>query len=70
MSVFLDPAAMRQLTGFARNGKQIEVLRSRGIPFWINGRGQPVVACAAVEGGQKPLATPATTGWQPAVLSR
>jgi hypothetical protein len=56
VSTFLDPAAMRQLTGFARNGKQIEVLRSRGIPFWINGRGQPVVACAAV---RKPEPAPA-----------
>jgi hypothetical protein len=66
--MFLDPTQLRQLTGYARKGKQIEVLRARGIPFWVNGRGVPVVACSAVDGGPKAPAPAAATGWQPAVL--
>ena len=67
--MFLDPAAMRALTGYAHKAKQIERLRAMGVPFWINGRGIPVVACSALEGGQRQAPKP-QRGWQPTVLNR
>lgn len=69
--MFLDGPALRQLTGFAHRAKQIEQLRAMGVPFWINARGQPVVACSAVEGGRPVAREPkATTTWNPTVLAR
>lgn len=67
--MFLDAAALRRLTGYAHAPKQIEQLRAMGVPFWINGRGQPVVACSALDGSPKAPAAASSTGWQPAVLS-
>jgi len=46
--LFLDDDALRKLTGFAHKGKQVAQLRKMGIPFWVNGRGQAVVASSAV----------------------
>lgn len=67
--MFLEPHQLRDLTGYAQAAKQIEVLRAMGIPFRINGRRKPVVACSAVDGGPTAPAPAAATGWQPAVLS-
>ena len=50
---FLDDAALRKLTGCAQKTRQVEQLRRMGVPFWINARGQPVVACSALEGAKK-----------------
>jgi hypothetical protein len=70
--LFLDDEALRKLTGFAHKGKQIEQLRKMRVPFWINGRGQAVVACSAVQGvaPAPAAATKPTKGWQPRVLTR
>jgi hypothetical protein len=46
-SLFLDDDALRQLTGCAQKAKQVAQLRRMGIPFWVNARGQAVVATAA-----------------------
>jgi hypothetical protein len=45
--LFLDDDALRKLTGCAQKAKQVAQLRRMGIPFWINARGQAVVACSA-----------------------
>jgi hypothetical protein len=52
--VFLDEDAIRKLTGCAQKARQVEQLRRMGVPFWINARGKPVVACSALEGSKKP----------------
>lgn len=66
MSLFLTPAEMRELTGFALKSKQIEQLRRMGIAFLVNGCGRPVVTVAAIEGTKKPEVR--RDVWQPAVL--
>ena len=66
--MFLDAAALRQLTGFARKARQIERLRAMGVPFWINGRGVPVVCASALEASKPPQAKP-TASWSPSALS-
>ena len=66
--LFLDDDALRQLTGFAHKARQVEQLRRMGIPFWVNGRGAPVVACSAVQGGKQADAPPPKQAWVPRVL--
>lgn len=66
MSLFLTPAEMRELTGFALKSKQIEQLRRMGIAFLVNGCGRPVVTVAAVE-GKKQQESPREV-WRPTVL--
>lgn len=65
--VFLDDAALRRLTGFAQKRRQVEQLRAMGLPFHVNRRGEPIVACSAVEGGKR-APKKAATAWQPAAL--
>jgi len=50
MDTFLTTEAVIKLTGRRRKSKQIEALRTMGLPFWINAIGEPVVTIAAVEG--------------------
>ncbi|NHZ81857.1 DUF4224 domain-containing protein [Massilia sp. CCM 8695] len=50
METFLTKDALVTLTGRRRQSKQIEALRTMGLPFWVNAIGQPVVTVAAVEG--------------------
>jgi len=69
--VFLDDEALRRLTGFSHKVRQVEQLRRMGIPFWVNGRGAPVVACSAVQGGKPaPEAAKPLTDLTPFVLRR
>lgn len=51
--LFLTADQLRQLTGCAQKAKQVEQLRRMGVPFWVNARGQAVVACSAVNGAPK-----------------
>jgi len=67
-SVFLDPDDIRRLTGRGQKSKQAKVLRDRGIPFYLNASGQPVVARAVVEGDDRKEASAAPQAWRPAVL--
>lgn len=48
--MFLSIEELVQLTGRKVKTKQIDTLRSMGIPFFVNALGQAVVARAAVEG--------------------
>lgn len=50
MDTFLTTDAVVRLTGRRRKSKQIEALRTMGLPFWVNAIGEPVVTVAAVEG--------------------
>lgn len=50
MDTFLTTEAVVRLTGRRRKSKQIEALRTMGLPFWVNAIGEPVVAVAAIEG--------------------
>lgn len=50
MSAFLSSADIVELTGRKMKSKQIEVLRQRGLLFFVNAVGKPVVPVAAVEG--------------------
>ncbi len=50
MDTFLTSDAVIKLTGRRRKSKQIEALRTMGLPFWVNAIGEPVVTIAAVEG--------------------
>lgn len=68
MSLFLTPAEMRELTGFALKSKQIEQLRRMGIAFLVNGCGRPVVTVVAVEGTKKQETR--RDEWRPAVLMK
>lgn len=54
MDTFLTVDAVVRLTGRRRKSKQIEALRTMGLPFWVNAIGEPVVAIAAVEGRREP----------------
>lgn len=67
--MFLDDDALRRLTGFAQKRRQVEQLRAMGVPFHVNRRGEPVVACSAVEGDQR-APKKAAAAWQPAALKR
>jgi hypothetical protein len=68
--VFLDDAALRKLTGFAHKARQVEQLRRMGVPFWVNGRGQAVVACSAVQGSKPAEVDTPKQAWVPRVLRR
>lgn len=66
----LDDAALARLTGRRQKSRQIEWLRTEGLPFRVNATGHPVVTWAAVEGKQDaPAAAPAPArGWKPRVI--
>ncbi len=60
MDTFLTADAVVRLTGRRRKSKQIEALRTMGLPFWVNAIGEPVIALAAVEGRK---AAPEEKAW-------
>ena len=63
-SPFLDEPDLRRLTGRHQKSRQIDWLRTAGIPFRVNATGHPIVLWAALHGrGQK-----AIEGWQPRAL--
>lgn len=67
---FLDTAALVTLTGRRLKSRQIEWLRTEGVPFRVNATGHPVVTWAAVEGRKEAAAAaPAPEGWTPRVIS-
>ena len=67
--LFLNRDELEVLTGRSklRKGKQIEWLRSAGIPFRINATGHPIVTRAAIIGIKEPARTD-SGGWTPRVL--
>lgn len=67
--LFLDTPDLVRLTGRRFKSKQIEWLRSEGIPFWKSATGHPVVRRSAVEGRQDAPALPTKAGWAPNVLA-
>lgn len=50
MATFLNSDEIFTLTGRKSKSKQIEALRTMGLPFWVNPIGKPVVATVAIEG--------------------
>ena len=64
--IFLNEGELQQLTARKFKSKQIEWLRSAGLPFRITATGHPVVTRAAVEIGN--IEQPARQGWQPRVM--
>lgn len=64
--IFLNEGELQQLTARKFKSKQIEWLRSAGLPFRITATGHPVVTRAAVEVGS--TEQPAQQGWQPRVM--
>lgn len=71
-ALFLTADQLRTLTGCAHKAKQVAQLRRMGIPFWVNARGAPVVACSAVQGATSApaAAEKPARGWTPRVLTR
>lgn len=69
--MFLTAAELAEFTGIrkGRGGRtreelQADHLRSIGVPFWLNARGEPRVPCAYFEGAPK-VEQPAPR-WAPA----
>ncbi len=62
-NTFLDREEIAFLTGRKTKSHQIDALRRMGITFFINAKGHPVVARAAIEG--KPDLTPPKRTWAP-----
>nr|WP_281363675.1 DUF4224 domain-containing protein [Paraburkholderia ultramafica] len=54
--------------GKTREQRQVDWLRSSGIPFWTNARGIPIIARTAINGTQQDR-EPAQRKWQPKVLA-
>jgi hypothetical protein len=65
-NIFLTPESIHTLTGRKRARLQIEALRKMAIPFWVNARGCPVVAVAAITGAKNAPSAPEK--WQPTVV--
>jgi Domain of unknown function (DUF4224) len=63
-SAFLEDPDLKRLTGRHQKSRQIEWLRSAGIPFRVNATGHPVVLWAAIR--DKRVAT--SEAWQPRAL--
>lgn len=64
--MFLTPDDLALLTGRRQKRRQIEQLRTMGIPFYVNAAGSPVVVKSAVQGGATPQQK---TVWQPHIVS-
>lgn len=60
--VFLSEPELRTLTGRARSADQVAALKRMGVPHWINARGKPVVALAALTGASY---RPEKPSWEP-----
>jgi hypothetical protein len=67
-ALFLEPTELVALTGRRFKSKQIDWLRSQGIPFWVCATGHPVVRRSAVEGRQDVAAPAPKAGWTPRVV--
>ena len=67
-NLFLSPEELELLTGRKRKSRQIELLRSMGIPFRVNAIGHPVVTRGVVEGRKDDLPATAATRWTPRVV--
>jgi Domain of unknown function (DUF4224) len=63
-SPFLEEPDLKRLTGRHQKSRQIEWLRSAGIPFRINATGHPVVLWAVLKGKDAGV----DEGWQPRAL--
>lgn len=62
MSLFLSIDDIERLTGFKRKAQQCAQLDKMFIPYRVNGRGEPIVSSAFINGlKQQTIAT----GWQP-----
>jgi hypothetical protein len=48
--LFLTHDEVVELTGWKNKKKQIAQLRRMGLPFWVNGREEPVVPRVAITG--------------------
>jgi hypothetical protein len=67
--MFLTDEELVRLTGRKMKSKQIEALRKMAIPFFVNALGQPIVARAQFEPGQKNSTAEAPRkAWVPRVL--
>lgn len=66
MSIFLDDDDVAKLAGTKIKSRQVAQLRSMGILFHINAKGQPVVPKSAAEGNKVDLQQ--TQSWTPNVL--
>jgi hypothetical protein len=62
---FLDDADLKRLTGRCQKSRQIEWLRTAGIPFRVNATGHPVVLWTALQGKDTKAAN---EGWHPRAL--
>jgi hypothetical protein len=65
MEMFLDKQQLADLTGFKMKSKQVAQLRKMGLPFFLNGRGEPKVTVSAVEGRKVIEESKARTKWSP-----
>ncbi|NVD74519.1 DUF4224 domain-containing protein [Duganella sp. BJB1802] len=67
--MFLTKDEIATLTGRKSKSKQIEALRTMGLPFWVNALDAPVVPRSAIEGRRDlPEPKPEKLPWIPAVL--
>lgn len=62
---FLTREEVREFTDCCHKQKQIEALRTMGVPFWVNPAGRPVVARSAIEGRGAGKAVVVKAPWVP-----
>lgn len=68
---FLSVAEVEALTGRKKHSLQIALLKKIGMPFWVNARGQPIIARTALEGRKETVKPPAANeSWVPNVLRK
>ncbi|MNY72830.1 hypothetical protein D3C86_2114780 [compost metagenome] len=65
--MFLSDDELAELTGRKVKSKQIEQLKKRGVPFYVNASGRAVVVRSVLEGGRA-KAEPEKRGWMPRVM--
>lgn len=70
MSAFLDEAELVKLTGRAQKKKQIDQLRTMGLPFFVNAVGRALVARAVIEGKSAPVTAPKPAWVPPGLRTR
>lgn len=68
---FLSVAEVAALTGRKKHSLQIALLKKIGMPFWVNARGQPIIARTALDGRKEVVKPPAANEpWVPNVLRK
>lgn len=67
-NLFLNQEELNVLTGRKHKSRQIELLRSMGVPFRINATGHPVVTRGVVEGRKEEAPKAAEPRWKPRVV--